>query len=697
GPTCVISCPGSGKTTVTVIRLANLIHSGGVNPRHILALTFSKASAADMNRRFAFLFPKLSKSVTFSTIHRFAFQIIKTYQQMMEIQYQFIDSSNNPTFQSKYVLSQFYLEITETYPSDDEIDVIKGQISLLKNLMIECHHESAIKKLIENDIDTFIQIYKKYESFKERNYLLDYDDLLTVAYQILKNNEQILSFYRQQYTHIQVDEAQDTSKVQFELIKLMLNEQQNLFLVGDDDQSIYAFRGAYPAQLLNFKETFKRGNIIYMSQNFRSSEDIVNTSSSFISLNKYRYPKQITTSNPKGKPITCLEVASEKEQLDYLVKQLNTLDDLSSVAILYRQNVSSIPLIESFERHKIPFKLAEGKLSFFTHPIVRDILAFYQLANYPRDLNAFKRLSKVLYLSASVVTQTTSQSEMGYLDFLTRQITFQKAFQRDKIRSFKEKLPNLNKTSPSQSISYILDTLDYRGYLTKRGFLKEEDGSSYSQGLAVIETLRMIARSEETIEGFLNRLSHLQQISDHGTSQTDAISLMTFHASKGLEFDTVFMIDCMNGITPPHPILKEYQNDELTAYEEEARLFYVALTRAKTRVELISVSFKHATAFTASNFFEAVNQLVNPKVESSETAPSKKLSRSLSDLRQGLISAIDLSPFKVGTLIIHKIFGEGKISHLEGEIATIEFSENTRRISLRITLQNETLSLAPPQ
>ena len=298
GPICVISCPGSGKTTVTVIRLANLMVKGGVSPQQILALTFSKASAKDMNDRFKSLFPSLANHVKFATIHSFAFHIIRHFEQISGTRYEFIDTPNQMTHSKRQLLASIYLEKSERYLSDDEYETITGQISLLKNLMIEPHQTTEIKKYVENEVELFIQVYKAYEQKKEANFFLDYDDLLTTAYQILIHRDELRTFYQQRYTHIQIDEAQDTSKIQYELIKLVATPRNNLFLVGDDDQSIYAFRGAYPKQLLDFKQTFKDAQIIYLTENFRSSQNIVEMSSTFISHNHDRYPKEIKTPNP---------------------------------------------------------------------------------------------------------------------------------------------------------------------------------------------------------------------------------------------------------------------------------------------------------------------------------------------------------------------------------------------------------------
>ena len=697
GPICVISCPGSGKTTVTVIRLANLMVKGGVSPQQILALTFSKASAKDMNDRFKSLFPSLANHVKFATIHSFAFHIIRHFEQISGTRYEFIDTPNQMTHSKRQLLASIYLEKSERYLSDDEYEMITGQISLLKNLMIEPHQTKEIKKYVENEVELFIQVYKAYEQKKEANFFLDYDDLLTTAYQILIHQDELRTFYQQRYTHIQIDEAQDTSKIQYELIKLVATPRNNLFLVGDDDQSIYAFRGAYPKQLLDFKQTFKDAQIIYLTENFRSSQDIVTMSSTFISHNHDRYPKEIKTPNPPSSVPVLHHFQTEKEQFTYLMEQLKATDDLNEVAILYRQNVSAISLIETLERHQLPFRLQEGKLIFFTHPIVKDVVAFFHLALNPTDAEAFKRIAKILYLSASVVQQTLAQSESAYLDYLTRQVAFKTAFQRDKIRQFKLNLPKLKELPPKRAIHFILDTLDYENYLTKRGFIKDEKERVYTQGLAIIETLKSIASETGDLHEFLNRLSHLYQLSHQSAQQMmPAINLLTFHASKGLEFNTVFLIDCMDGITPSSSALNQHLLHEEEEFEEERRLFYVAMTRARHQLQILSVANKHNMLFNRSVFVKDVHQILHPK-SATESSPQPKRTasgRSISELKSmNLTTSVDLKAYQVGVLIHHQRFGDGTIIDLEGEIATIQFEHEQKRISLRITVENGNVSL----
>ena len=437
--------------------------------------------------------------------------------------------------------------------------------------------------------------------------------------------------------------------------------------------------------------------MIYLTENFRSSQNIVNLSSAFIEQNHHRYKKEIKTPNPPQIAPQLHHFQTEKEQFTYLIDQLKTIENLDEVAILYRQNVSAISLVEAFERHQIPFRLQEGKLSFFTHSIVKDVVAFFQLAKNPRHTEAFKRIAKILYLSASVINQTVSQSESHYLDYLTRQVTFKTAFQRDKIRQFKLNLPKLQEIAPNRGIHYILDTLGYESYLTKRGFIKEDKERVYTQGLAVIETLKSIAKETNHADDFLHRLTHLYDISHQSSlQQSPSVHLLTFHASKGLEFDTVFLIDCMDDITPTSNALSHHLLQEDEEFEEERRLFYVAMTRARMRLEIISVANKHNMLFNRSIFVKDVHQILNPH-RSTESSPAVKRTtsgRTISELKSlALTSSVDLSAYQLGVSIHHLRFGDGTIIDLEGEIATIQFEHEQKRISLRITVKNGNVTL----
>lgn len=665
GPTALISAPGSGKTTVTVIRLANLIVKGGADPNRVLALTFSKAAARDMGHRFGELFPTLKDRLRFSTIHSLAFSIIKQAGGA----YQFLDKPD--TLSKRQVISGLYLERFGTYLADYEFEEMAANIGLLKNLLIFPGDTANIAKFVEEDLDSFIQIYEAYELFKESRGLLDFDDILTLGLKILQENSQLRKHYQETFTHVQVDEAQDISTAQWELIKLLALPQNHLFLVGDDDQSIYGFRGADPSIFLKFKE-IPQAKIIAMNENYRSSQNLVQMASTFIQANKIRHPKTIVTANGAGVSPVFSFFQRESEQFAYVAEKIQKVE--GSVAVLYRQNISVMGLLPYLE---IPYQLHEERLGFFSHPVLRDIQAFFQLALNPCDEGAFKRLAKILYLPAITVREVLSQSQLPYLTYLGTRVRFQKAFQKSKAQEFVKHFPKLSQLPPQRGLHYVLMTLGYEEFLFKKGFLKEEKGQPvYTQAKAVLETLRALSKSCETPQQFLEKLSQKPK-----STRGAKVHLMTFHSSKGLEFDTVFLVDCMNQITPSNTL----EEDGLATYEEERRLFYVAMTRARHRLEILGSANRYAMNFSRSDFFNEAKSAAGVQEILLEKALPKK-ERSLLESPETLYQ-----DFPIGSAVIHKRFGAGQILERDGEIATISFADEVRRISLRITLEKGVL------
>jgi len=667
GPTALISAPGSGKTTVTVIRLANLIVKGGADPKRVLALTFSKAAARDMDRRFQELFPTLAGRLKFSTIHSLAFSIIKDGGGS----YQFLDKPD--TLSKRQVIGGLYLEAFGEYMADFEYEEMAGKIGLLKNLLIMPRDTATIAKYVEEDLDKFIQIYEAYELFKEARGFLDFDDILTLGLKILQENHGLRKHYQDYFTHVQVDEAQDISTAQWEIIKLLALPQNHLFLVGDDDQSIYGFRGADSTIFLKFK-AIPNARVIAMNENYRSSQNIVQMASTFIQANTMRHPKEIVTSNPKALEPVFAIFQRESEQFEYLAQKIQEAN--GTVAVLYRQNISVMGLLPHLD---VPYELHEERLGFFTHPVLRDIQAFFQLALDPFHEGAFKRLAKLLYLPAITVREVVSQGELPYLRYLGTRVRFQKAFQKSKAQEFVKHFPKLSQLPPQRGLSYLLMTLGYEEYLFKKGFLKEEKGQpQYTQAKAVLETLRTLSKSYEHPEPFLAALSQ-KPTSTKGAK----VQLMTFHSSKGLEFDTVFLMDCMNGITPSSPL----ETLELAEYEEERRLFYVAMTRARHQLEILGSANRYAMNFSRSDFFKEAKAAA--KVP--ETLLETKILKAHSPLLKN--PDAEYADYRAGNFVTHQRFGTGRILEREGEIATISFADETRRISLRITLEKGVLQL----
>ena len=272
GPALILAVPGAGKTTVLIHRTYNLINNYNVHPDKILSITFSKASAVDMKNRFKQVYPNLSNlEIHFSTIHAFCFGLIREFAYMNNSQYRLIEDEKNQI--NKYsLLKKIYLGVNNNHITEEKLDTLLNVMGYIKNMMLEV---DAFIKENKVDIENLKTIYKQYENYKRRNKLIDFDDMLTISLEILKSNKYLLEKYRNKYDYIQVDEGQDTSKVQFELIKILAYPKNNLVIVADDDQSIYGFRGAYPKGLLNFNKHFKDGKIYFMEKNYRSSKNIV--------------------------------------------------------------------------------------------------------------------------------------------------------------------------------------------------------------------------------------------------------------------------------------------------------------------------------------------------------------------------------------------------------------------------------------
>ena len=350
GPALILAVPGAGKTTVLIHRTVNLILNHKVSPERILSITFSRASARDMKERFIKNFKDISTiPIQFSTIHSFCFNLIREYAYMSRIKFTLIEEEKKQM--NKYnLLKKIYLDINKEYITEEKLESLLNSIGYLKNMMLKV---DDFVKHNKPDIDNFEAIYKTYEKYKRDNKLIDFDDMLTLSLEILHSNKYILDKYRAKYDFIQVDEGQDTSKIQMEIIKLLASPKNNLFIVADDDQSIYGFRGAFPKGLLNFQKYYPNGKLFFMEDNYRSSKNIVSVCNKFIKSNTMRYSKNIKTSNDYVEPINIIKVDSITHQYSKLIEELKN-NDLSKCCILYRNNLSSIGVMEILDRNQIP-------------------------------------------------------------------------------------------------------------------------------------------------------------------------------------------------------------------------------------------------------------------------------------------------------------------------------------------------------
>ena len=319
GPALVLAVPGAGKTTVLIHRTYKLISKHDINPERILSITFSKASSLDMKNRFEKTFPDIqANTVKFSTIHAFCFSLIREYSFINKVSYKLIEDEKNSL--NKYnLLKKIYYDLNNDYITEEKLDSLINYIGYIKNMMLT---PEEFKKNNKVEIDNFLDIFKIYEEYKRKNRFIDFDDMLTISLEILHNNRYLLEKYRNKYDFFQIDEGQDTSKVQLKIIKLLASPKNNLFIVADDDQSIYGFRGAFPEGLLNFNKEYIHGKLYFMEKNYRSTKNIVSICNKFIKANLERYHKEIYTDNEFLEPINIVKVKDTNDQYKILLKEL---------------------------------------------------------------------------------------------------------------------------------------------------------------------------------------------------------------------------------------------------------------------------------------------------------------------------------------------------------------------------------------
>ena len=599
GPALVLASPGSGKTTMLICRTKNLI-SSGVNPKNILTLTFNKAAVKDMERRYESLFGKSSDGIHFSTIHAFALKLVKNHYNHNRKSFTIIEGSKS-SINKSFILKKLYKEENGEYPGDEMLDELSSDISYVKNMMT---NESEFK----SDIRNFSYIFRKYEEIKKEHDFIDFDDMLTKAFFILQNNVSMLSYCRKQFNFIQIDEGQDNSKIQNSIIKLIASPKNNIFIVADDDQSIYGFRGAFPEAVLNFNVEYKEAHIFLMEQNFRSTKAIVNAADKFIKTNKKRYDKNLFTQNEAGSSINILNFKDEDSETDFLIKEIKNSRSLSDVAVLYRNNISSIVLIDKFERNGIPFYIRDANLCFFKSHTVLDILAYIQLALDNSDIEAFLRICFKCgcFISRNAVEYIKANYRHGSVFTALKICPFLSPFQVRKIASFEMRLKALTIMNPSKAMGYIENVLNYNTYIEENS---KKSGCSLDSIKTSLECLNLIAENTNTLIEFMVHLDYLQDIMKNApmNRNKDAVTLSTVHSAKGLEFENVYMMDLCENIFPTASSADEFNIGNTIPLEEERRLFYVGMTRAKKNLTLCTLSQRNDEKCGPSRFIAEVS------------------------------------------------------------------------------------------
>ena len=664
GPVLLLAVPGAGKTTVMVSRIASMIYEHGIAPSSILTITFSKAGARDMRRRYEGLFGQLEKETPlFCTIHSFCYQVVGSYCQATGgVAPQLIEARER-----SMALREIYQRINQEFLSEDLEEELVSNLSFIKNAMLrqedveQNEKQPAEKRVLETQIKNLWSIYKAYSNFKRDNDLMDFDDMLSYTLTILKKYPQILEYYQDRYPYLCVDEAQDTSKLQHAVIGLLAQKSQNLFLVGDEDQSIYRFRGACPENLLEFPKQYPKAKLLKMEENFRSTGEIVEHANRFISFNKQRYPKNMFTHNERGGPIEVKKLHDFADQYHAAIEAY--LAEPGTTAFIYRNNLSAVPIADILDRNDVDFYIKEHKARLKNNYVVSDVLAFFSLSFDPKDFAAF---SRIFYKTSSCLKRNMlSRIPQGPLmegeSYFDRMVTLcDENHNTGKIRYISMMVEQLHKMEPVKAMECILYQIGYLGYL------EFTSGAGYSMQAQKLNILMSLASRVSTVEQFLDRIDELDEIVvQHAQRPQARLTLTTAHSAKGLEFDTVVLLDCMDDIFPAHSAVEKWKLGMEEEMEEEARLFYVACTRARKRLVLPYANFSANTPAVPSRF---LSRLMEPEQKEEQTKAD----------------GIRLYP---GLMIEHKNFGRGQVVSVNRERGTFTafFGKNgTRTLTIQI-------------
>lgn len=571
----LLAVPGSGKTTVLINRLGYMLYVKGIRPENILTLTYTVAATKDMARRFESVFGRASSNLLeFRTINGICYEIIREYGR--RIGKKPFDLITDDKLSGK-ILTDIYIDVMDEYPTESDIKNVRTLITYCKNMLLT---EEEIKKRGEDEGLDLFKIYDRYNAELKARSLMDYDDQMIYAYRMLKSSSEMLSFFKNRYKYICVDEAQDTSKSQHMIISLLAGENGNLFMVGDEDQSIYGFRAAYPDALLNFEKDHRGARVLVMNKNYRSNAKIVETADLFIQKNFNRHNKHMCAEREASSEINYVTLKSRDSQYKYLFEMAGASD--SGLAILYRDNESVIPLIDLLEREDFSYRIKSTDMSFFSNRVVVDIANILKFALNPSDpalfMNIYFKFQTYLRKpDAEKMIYIADRKHIGILD-AAESIDLNGRVLGN-VRALRTHFRNLALEPPVKALNRIDKYMGYGDYL--------KDNNIATNKLFI---LKMLAKKEKTIPGFLERLDLLRKILTEKREDYKAkLILSTIHSSKGLEYDNVVLMDVINGVFPGKMIknCKSATPQEKRDYEEERRIFYVGITRAKDNLTIL--------------------------------------------------------------------------------------------------------------
>lgn len=670
GPVLLLAVPGSGKTTVLVTRLGYMRHVQGIPPEQILTMTYTVAAARDMRTRYATFFgQEEADKLAFRTINSVCSRIIRYYERVMNRSaFRLLEDDGSRST----LLSALYRTLTNDFATESIIKNLQTAITYAKNQMLKGDELTAIE--VEGiDFPAFYHAYC--HALKERK-LMDYDDQMVYALQILRQYPPILHAVQKRYRYFCVDEAQDTSKIQHVIIRLLAGHSGSLFLVGDEDQSIYGFRAACPQALTQFDQVYPDGRVLYMERNYRSTRQIVSAADMFIQKNRNRRPKHMEATHGDGPDIREISVYDRLSQYRYLCKVAENCAE--ETAVLYRDNDSALPLIDLLERAGIGYRCRQVESLFFSNRVVRDIADIIRFAQSPGDGELFQAIYYKLGagISKSLAQEAVAQAGVtgqGILSYITQSASAS-PWTKKQCRSLQTHMEHLLSERGDKAVYRIVHFMGYGSYLDERGGDRNK-----------ADILEALGAQEDTPAGLLERLEVLQDVVRGGSqNSTCPFVLSTIHSSKGLEYDRVVLMDVADGLLPHILPEADATSEERDSYEEERRLFYVGMTRAKRELSVFTFRKVGLESSFSQELFSGKRQVPAPTKESTSRHEPSNTSNI------GVLSQAYLP----GVRLLHRSFGPGTLVSRSGDIAVVDFdNQEVKKIAISTALRAKQLRL----
>ena len=587
GPMLVLAGPGSGKTTVLLCRISRLLERGLAKPQEILALTFSKAAAEEMKSRFENL--NGASGVSFGTFHSIFFRILRS-RYGWNVEQIFQEEERRSILRNSIEAEKWDIPDLEEY-----ISQFFSQLSLMNSELEQPNRFTPVGMPVEE----FRKLYRAYEGYKERHEKLDFDDLLTQCYQLLREDAAVREYWQRKYKFILVDEFQDVNQAQFACLQILAEKHQNLFVVGDDDQSIYAFRGARPDFLLHFPTLYPAAKKVTLNTNYRSTERIVNLAERVIGNNEVRFVKNMKGIGEAGDKVTFFLAEDAAKEAAHIAEKIGRLLDegvpLTEIAVIYRTNLQGGAFARELYKRGIPYDLRDNSGNVYEHWVAKDLLAYLLLAENEESDSALRRIlnKPKRYIGKDLLAEAEAMPYTLLRSFFV--CPSLKGWQEENLENLRIDLNQIRKRTPYDALKYIRKVIGYDEYLEEFAAYRRTSAQVLQE---IADEIMETAKDCADVRSFreqLERLSlQMKEQSRKKGQKRNGVALMTMHGAKGLEFRAVFLPSLVEGIVP--------HEKGMDTVAEERRLFYVAMTRASEKLCLSAILQRYEKERKPSRF-----------------------------------------------------------------------------------------------